>query len=76
MSTPTGVATSHDPSATTLTAAPAEHQGIVVAAGSAAGVQEKNDGAPAAEAPQEPMREYLKGWRLYMLTFAYVTLSS
>lgn len=67
-----GNMTSHNPSATTLMAAPAEHQRGVI---TSAGAQEKNGGAPAAEASQWPRRGYLEGWRLYTLTFAYATLS-
>lgn len=85
ISTSSGAATTQDlnrdASTPILTAAPTGHQGGADAEqknNTSAPEEEKTDvsaqnAIPAAEASQQPTREYLKGWRLYTLTFAYVT---
>ncbi|EMR63741.1 putative mfs multidrug transporter protein [Eutypa lata UCREL1] len=82
ISTSSGAATTQDlnrdASTPILTAAPTRHQGGADAEqknNTSAPEEEKTDvsaenAIPAAEASQQPTREYLKGWRLYTLTFA------
>lgn len=86
MSTSSPTAASHGQSATILTSAPAGHQGGVGAEEkknisteeksdlSAENAENAENAIPAAEASQQPTREYLKGWRLYTLIFAYVMI--